>query len=180
MNLDISNLVGVTDIQNHVAMKISITSLAFAAAISALLGTTPEARSADLALRGYGSYDLGTSEAYFSKGPRQGGRYRNLGADYYRSAEIEIDAVRNFSRSRSGSMSFELWVMPFYGADSGLVIMTNALKPLNGRRAFNGVYASGSALSLDEPGFAELSLWEYTRRGWAFRDALSFTEEDWF
>lgn len=159
-------------------MKISITSLAIAA--FALTATSPQAKSADLALRGYGSYDLGTSESYFPDGTRQGGRYRNLGEDYYRSAEIEIDAVRNFSRFRSNNMSFELWVMPYYGADSGSVIMTNGLKPLNGRRVYNGVYAAGSAVSLDEPGFAELSLWEYTRRGWAFRDALSFTDEDWF
>lgn len=161
-------------------MNISITPLAALAAALALVAAAPQANSADLGLQGYGSYDLGTSESYFTNGTRQGGRYRNLGADYYRSAEIEVDAVRNFSKFRSSNMSFELWAMPYYGATSGTVLMTNGLKPLNGRRAFNGVYSAGSALSLDESGFAELSLWEYTRRGWAFRDALSFTDEDWF
>jgi hypothetical protein len=128
LNFHVGNRVRMTDNSNNIVMKFSITTLTVAAAVFALFGTTPEATSADLALKGYGTYDLGTSESYFPSGTRQGGRYRNLGADYYRSAEIEVDAVRNYSRSRSGNMSFELWVMPYYGADSGLVIMTNALR----------------------------------------------------
>lgn len=155
----------------------------FTTAAVALLAATlsiPEAQSADLALRGYGYYDLGPTESYFPGGTRQGGRYRNLGEDYYRSAEIEVDAVRNYSFNRSGKISFELWAMPYYGATSGTILMTNNLQRLKSRRIHRGVFAYGSAVSLDEPGYAELNLWEYTRRNWNFRDAIRFTEEDWF
>lgn len=163
------------------AMKFIIPRITTAAV--ALLAATllaPEAKSADLELKGYGYYDLGASESYFPGGTGQGGRYRNLGDGYYRSAEIEVDAVRNYSYNRSGRMSFELWAMPYYGATSGSVLMTNNLKRLNSRSVHRGVFSFGSAVSLDEPGYAELNLWEYVQKRWRFRDAISFTEEDWF
>lgn len=162
-------------------MKTSIAQFTIAAAVVfAFASTAPEAKCADVAFQGFGSYDVRSSERFFSRPPRQGGRFRSLGADFYRRAEIEVDAVRNFSRGRSGNMSFELWAMPFFGASRGSVLMTNGLRPLNGRRSFRGVFATGFAVSLNQPGFAELSLWEFNRRRWRFRDALSFTNRDWF
>ncbi len=161
-------------------MKLNISQLTIAAtAALAAVSAVPEAKSADLTLDGYGSYNLGNFDRYYPGGTRQSGRYRNLGADYYRTAEIEIDAVQNHSDYRSGSMSFELWAMPYYGATSGAILMTKSLRYLKAGRYFDGVYCSGMAISLDEEAFPELNLWEYTRSGWMFRDALTFADEEW-
>jgi hypothetical protein len=161
-------------------MKFNISQLTIAVtALLSAVATVPEAKSADLALEGYGSYNLGNFDRYYPRGTRQSGRYRNLGADYYRSAEIEVDAVENYSNYRSGSMSFELWAMPYYGATSGSILMTNSLRYLKAGRYYSGVYCRGMAVSLDEEAFPELNLWEYTNHGWMFRDALTFPDEEW-
>ena len=148
-------------------------------ALSAVVLSIPETRAADVRLEGYGDYALKDGDAFFNRAPKQGGRYRSLGRDYYHKAEIHMDFISNLSRSGSGSLSFELWAMPYYGATSGIVLMTRGISPLRGGRSFDGVTTNGYAVSLDERKFPELNLWEYTRKGWRNRDHLTFEDDDY-
>ncbi len=160
-------------------MKAFTTSLGIATiAIASLFSLTPTARAAYVTLDGYGTYRLSNFERYSPRGAYQGGRYRNLGADYYRKSRIGIDAISNRSRFRSGSLSFELWALPFFGANSGTVLMTSNANRLNPRRSLTRVFRYGNAVSLDRWAFPELNLWEFTRRGWRFKDAVSFGRRD--
>lgn len=138
----------------------------------------PEADAADVRLDGYGFYSYSSKVRYYGKGKKQGGRYSNLGADYYSSTRNGMDFLTNHSKSKSGSLSFEFWGMPYYGATSGVVLMTRGVNPLNGGRSIKNFRNSGYAVFLDEDRYPELSLWEFTRQGWKFRDALSFTTKD--
>jgi hypothetical protein len=152
-----------------------ITSTAFA--FLAIAVSTSEVQATKLTLEGSGYYDLDT-EFFFidGGGASQSGRYRALGSDFYREAAIGMDEVSNNSRSRSGTMSFEFWGLDFFGANSGFVLMTKRIKPLGGRRFYDGIDRSGFAIFLDEFRYPELNLYELTRSGWKFRDSLSFTE----
>lgn len=133
------------------------------------------AKAADVTLEGSGYYELGNRTSYYRYGTAQSGRYANLGAGYYRTGEIGIDEVANNSYSRSGSLSFELWALPYYGATSGTVLMTQQLSPLSGGYSYDYVASFGRPLSLNRYRYPELNLYEYTRYGWKWRDALSFS-----
>ena len=160
-------------------MKTIVKSLTAAAfALSAIALSTPETRAADVRLEGYGGYALNSNDAFFNRAPKQGGRYTRLERDYYRKAEIQIDYISNLSRTGSGSLSFELWAMPYYGATSGIVLMTRGVSPLRGGRSFDNVSVGGYAISLGEEKFPEFNLWEYTRKGWRNRSHLTFENSD--
>lgn len=158
----------------------TLTKKLFSAAFAAVtIGTATEtARAAKLTLDGSGYYKLGAYVDYAPRGKLQTGRYKNLGADYYHNAEIGVKRITNRSTKRSGTMSFELWAMPYYGATSGIVLMTNAIEPLKGGFNFQNVFTSGKAISLDRYRFPELDLFEYTSSGWTWRDVLVFPKKD--
>ena len=164
----------------HPPMKTTIKRLTTGAvALSAVLLSALDTRAADVRLEGYGDYVINDSEAFFPRPPKQSGRYRDLGRDYYHKAEIRMDYVSNLSRSGSGSLSFELWAMPYYDATSGIVLLTRAINPIRGGRSVDGASGSGYAVSLGKKRFPELSLWEYTRKGWINRDHLTFDYKDY-
>jgi hypothetical protein len=152
--------------------------IAFMAMVS-MFGGVSVAKAADLDLRGYGSVSESPYESYSGYGAAQGGRYRNLGAGYYRRTTIGVDAIRNYSSFSSGSISFELWAMPYYGATSGTVLMTTNAGTVFGRSTKWNVYRSGNKMAYDGYAFPELNIWEYTRRGWGFRDNIAFTRNRW-
>ncbi len=159
-------------------MKFIIPRLTAAAV--AILTTAiiiPEAHATKLRLSGSGYYDLASRESYFRGGRPQSGRYDNLGEGYYRNAEIGMERVVNRWNSRSGSMSFELWAMPFYGATSGPVLMTYGLDPLKGGFHYSNVVAFGKAVSLNKRRYPEFELYEYTKKGWVWRDLLKFSSK---
>lgn len=152
--------------------------VALAAMVSLFTGVSV-ANAADLDLTGYGSVSESSYEAYSSWGLSQGGRYRNLGAGYYRRTTIGIDAIRNYSIARSGSLSFELWAMPYYGATSGSVLMTTGVDSVYGRSIRWNVFRTGNKVALDGFAFPELNLWEFTTTGWRFRDNSTFSRVRW-
>ena len=157
-------------------MKSLIKSISLATVVAgSLFLSAPTAEAARVSLDGYGTYRLSNFERYFPRGVAQGGRYRNLGADYYRNSRIRVDAITNRSGFRSGPLSFELWAMPFFGANSGTVLMTSNAGRLGGFHLQSPVNRYGRAVSLNRRGFPELNLWEYTYRKWRFRDAISFS-----
>ena len=108
---------------------------------------------------------------------KQSGRKPYLGGGYYHKAEIAMDYITNRSTRRSGDLSFELWAMPYYGATSGVVLMTKGADALGGGGSYTNASPEGYAVLLDRRRFPELNLWEFTRRGWKFRDALSFSRK---
>ena len=136
------------------------------------------AHAADVALEGSGYYELGSRTSYHRYGTAQSGRYSNFGAGYYHTAEIGMEEVANYSNSRSGSLSFELWALSYYGATSGSVLMTQQLGTVWGGYSLVDVAGFGRARSLNRYRYPELNLFEYTRSGWRWRDALSFSYRD--
>lgn len=156
-------------------MKSIVSTVAAAVIGCAGIFQFSTAHAADVTLEGSGYYDLGNSTSYYRRGTAQSGRYLNLGKGYYRTAEIGMDEVANNSNSRSGSLSFELWALPYYGATSGTVLMTQQLAPVWGGYSQLDVFGFRRALSLNRYGYPELNLYEYTRSGWRWRDALSFS-----
>lgn len=149
-----------------------------AAAVFSIVTAVPAAQAANITLDGYGFYKLAYGDSYLRGGAKQTGRYRNLGADYYRKAEIGMDYASNRSRTRSGDLSFELWALPYYGATSGPILMTSGLRSLGGGQFYRNLRSRGSAISLDEFRFPDLSIWEFTSAGWIFRDSLTFSRKD--
>ncbi len=148
--------------------------------VAGLVSFAPtESQAADLALEGVGSYVLGNTYRYYSKGKKQGGRYPNLGSDYYQSARIRMDRVTNYSGYRSGAMSFELWATDYYDATSGIVVMTTGLNRLKANRFYKGVSRGGFGLYLDDYYYPQLNLFEFVG-SWAWRDVLVFNYDDWF
>ncbi len=161
-------------------MKSIVNRLATTALVlSAVALLIPETRAADVRLEGFGDYAISNKVTFFPKGPKQDGRYRTLGRDYYHKTEIHMDYISNLSRSGSGSLSFELWGMPYYGATSGIVLMTRGIDPLRGGSSIENATASGYAVSLGAKRFPELNLWEYTRNGWKNRSHLTFDYKDY-
>ncbi len=144
------------------------------AAMFTMIGIAQESRAANLTLDGDGMYKLATKVNFSPSGGPQSGRYTNFGADYYHRATIGIQWITNRSGGASGQMSFEFWAMPFYGATSGVVLMTKGVKPLQGGGFYNSAQADGYAIYLDRYRFPEINLWEYTRFGWKHRDYLTF------
>ncbi len=149
------------------------------AVLFATFGTVFESQATDLTLDGSAFYQLGRRITYYGGGgPNQSGRYGSLGSDYYHKATIGSRWITNHSNSRSGDLSFELWAMRYYGATNGIVLMTRGLNPLPGGSYYSRVERSGHAIFLDRFRFPELNLWEFTRNGWKWRDALTFTRKD--
>jgi hypothetical protein len=163
-----------------IPMKTIARNIVALLALAGIVSFAPShSHAADLALEGTGSYSLGDTYRYYSKGKKQGGRYRNLGSDYYQSARIRMDRVTNYSGYRSGSMSFELWATDYYDATSGIVVMTTGLNRLNQYRYYNKVNRGGFGLYLDDYYYPQLNLFEYAG-GWQWRDVLVFEYDDWF
>ena len=158
---------------SSIARKITVA----ATMLAAIALSIPQARSADMRLEGEGYYKLTDRSKFFQEGVEQSGRYRNLGRDFYRQVEYGIDFIGNDSDKRSGSLSYELWALPFYGSTSGIILMTRGIQSIPGRSSIDGVVRTGYGVSLNKRRFPEQSLWEYTRKGWKFRDALSFTSK---
>lgn len=159
-------------------MKRQFTSAILSTLAATALLSTGEIQAARVTLDGSGYYTFNSSPRYYGMGAKQYGRYRNLGADYYRNTTISMEWITNRSKNHSGPLSFEYWGMPFYGADSGIVLMTRSANPLNAGRFYKNRSWRGWAIFLDEFRFPELNLWESTRRGWKFRDALSFRRDN--
>ncbi len=134
------------------------------------------AQTPNITLEGSGFYDLERRVKFAGgRGKRQSGRYRYLGRDFYREATIGMDLVSNNTSVQSGSLSFEFWAMDFFGADTGIVLMTRGLDSLDGFDAYEELERDGNAIFLDERRFPEISVWEFTFDGWEFNDALSFS-----
>ncbi|MES2439613.1 MAG: hypothetical protein V4584_11125 [Verrucomicrobiota bacterium] len=148
-------------------------------ALFAMSAAIPEAKATNVTLDGYGYYSIGNTVKFYGSGAKQTGRYRNLGRDYYHSTTIRMDFVTNNSNNRSGDMSFEFWAMPYYDATSGIILMTRGVDPLLAGGSNRDFSKKGKAISLDARRFPELNLWEYTRKGWKFRDALTFKNKAW-
>lgn len=152
-------------------------SIAVATVLFTIAASVPESQAANMRLNGSGYYTLGSYEVYSNYGKEQSGRYTNLGSDYYHKVEYGIDYVANNSYSSSGSLSYEFWAMPYYGATSGIVLMTRRLGAFSSREIKEDVWKNGYAISLNRSRFPEQSLWELTRYGWKFRDALTFSRK---
>jgi hypothetical protein len=157
-------------------MKTAKVGVGFAiTAMVSMFGGMSVAQATDLSLRGYGSVNESAYESYSYYGAPQSGRYRNLGEGYYRRTTIRVDGISNYSSWRSGSLSFELWAMPYYGANSGNVLMTTNAGAVYGRSTKWNVQRTGNKVALDEFAFPELNIWEYTRYGWSFADNIAFS-----
>ncbi|MES2924083.1 MAG: hypothetical protein V4819_21200 [Verrucomicrobiota bacterium] len=152
-------------------------SIAVAAVFFTVAGSIPELQAADMRLNGSGYYKLGNREVFSTEGKEQSGRYKNLGRDYYHKVEYGIEVITNDSYSGSGTLSYEFWAMPYYGATSGIVLMTRKLGAFSRREVQEDVWKNGYAISLNRNRIPEQSLWEFTRNGWKFRDALTFTRK---
>jgi hypothetical protein len=148
-------------------------------AVVSMFGGNSVAKAADLELRGLGSVNESAFEGYAFSGARQDGRYRNLGAGYYRRTTIGADGIRNHSNLSSGTVSFELWAMPYYGATSGTVLMTTNAGTYQRLSTRWNVFRTGNKMSYDGFAFPELNIWEFTRSGWGFRDNITFSRKRW-
>lgn len=148
--------------------------------LTAAATTLAESQAAKIRLDGFGYYaNRGKVNFYNNGGPKQGGRYSKLGSDYYHKISYTMDFVTNHSGKKSGSLSYEFWAMPYYQASKGIVVMTRGLEPMKGYQSIDDLKRTGLAVDLDSKRFPEINIWEYTRDGWMFRDALSFTYKDW-
>lgn len=158
----------------------SLPKFVTAAAVSlfALSAIAPQAEAAKIRLEGSGYYDLGTRIYFYPKGKQQGGRYSNLGRGYYHKTVIGMDWITNYSKVKTGMLSFEFWAMPYYGATKGIVLLTRGVNPLKAGNYYRNLSRQGSGLFLDRYRFPEINIWERTRAGWKFRDALSFRSRD--
>lgn len=156
-------------------MKSTIrTFTAATAAIITLITSLPETKAADVTLDGAGYYNLATRTQFYPTGAAQSGRFTNLGRDNYHRANMGVDWMSNNSGVSSGSLSFEFWGMPFYGARRGIILMTKSVWALAPYRYHSSLSVSGNAVFLNAYRYPELNLWEYTRKGWKFRDSLTF------
>ncbi|MFK7849403.1 MAG: hypothetical protein AB8D78_00360 [Akkermansiaceae bacterium] len=156
-------------------IQIGIASLA----VITMFGSSNVSKAADLDLRGWSSVKEGWYESYQYDGAWQGGRYRNLGEGYYRKTTVRVKRIQNYSRWRSGWTSFELWGMPYYGANSGTILMTTPTGRIWGWSSKWNVRRTGNKVALDDYAFPELNLWEYTRKGWRFRDNIPYSRDRW-
>lgn len=150
----------------------AVAAVLFTVAISA-----PQSHAANIRLKGSGYYRLGNYYVFSHEGKEQSGRYKSLGRDYYHKIEYGMDYIANTSSYKSGSLSYEFWAMPYYGATSGIVLMTRSLSPLSGGERYVNFYKNGWGLSLNLNRYPEQNIWEYTGRVWKFRDSLGFTKK---
>lgn len=156
-------------------MKSSLRKLSTAVAASiALVTSLPETKAADVTIDGSGFYELATTIGYYPSGIRQTGRRPYLGGGEYHKGIIGSRWMSNNSNIRSGTLSFELWAMPFYGANNGIVLMTCGVPGIAPYRFYNNPRRSGFAVFLDRYRHPELNLYEYTQAGWQWRDNLTF------
>lgn len=162
-------------------MKSLVQKITAAAIVLTAAATTlTESQAAAIRLDGYGYYaNRGKINFYNGGGPKQSGRYSKLGSDYYHKVSYEMDFVTNHSGKQSGSLSYEFWAMKYYQATTGIVLMTRGLQPMKGYQSVESLQRTGLAVSIDRKRFPEINIWEYTRKGWTFRDALSFAYRDW-
>ena len=161
-------------------MKSIVTKITTAAlALLAMAHVAPEAKAANITLDGYGYYALGTKVTYYGSAPKQTGRYKSLGSDYYHKITYEMDFITNRSGSSSGSLSYEFWAMPYYDSKSGIILMTRGLQPMAGGLSVKSLSKSGLGVFLDARRFPEMNIWEYTSKGWKFRDFLTFPRKIW-
>ena len=155
-------------------------STAAAILLAAAATTVSESQAAKIRLDGYGSYANRKKVNFYNNGgPKQSGRYSKLGSDYYHKISYQMDFVTNHSGGKSGSLSYEFWAMPYYQASKGIVVMTRGLQSMSGYQSVDDLKRTGLAVELDRRRFPEINIWEYTRKGWRFRDALSFVYKDW-
>ena len=148
--------------------------------LTATAFTVSESQAAKIRLDGYGTYRSRSKVNFYANpAPKQSGRYSSLGADYYHKVSYQMDFVTNRSGKQSGSLSYEFWAMPYYQASKGIVVMTRGLQRMDGNQSVKDLTRTGLAVDLDVRRFPEINIWEYTRKGWKFRDALSFTFKDW-
>lgn len=150
----------------------AVAAVLFAVAVSA-----PVSEAASIRLKGSGYYLLGDYYVFSHGGKQQSGRYKNLGRDYYHNIEYGMDYISNNSGYKSGSLSYEFWALPYYGATSGIVLMTRNLSPLYGGERYVNLYKSGWGISLNLYRYPEQNIWEFTRSGWKFRDSLAFSKK---
>lgn len=160
-------------------MKFLFKSLTTAAIALIAVAPLSESRASTIQLDGFGYYKLSTKVKYRGDPPSQGGRYSSLGSDYYHNTTYQMDFITNSSKGKSGSLSYEFWGLPYYGSTKGIVLMTRGLKQMNGKSSIPNLEKSGAGIYLDRRRFPEMNIWEYTNKGWQFRDALSFTRKDW-
>lgn len=158
------------------SIQTKLLTIAATLAFVASAGTAPAAR---VTIDGAGFYELSTTIKYYGGGVKQSGRYGNLGADYYRSSTVGADWIVNRSPVASGNLSFEFWGMPYYGANQGIVLMSRGLRPYGPGGSSSRVRCKGYSIYLDELRFPEINLWEFTRLGWRWRDALTFKRRIW-
>jgi hypothetical protein len=152
----------------------TICRVALAGIVAIPLLLTAPSKAANVTLDGTGYYNLSNSIRYYGVGAKQYGRYANLGSDYYHEANYSMEWITNRSQGNSGPLSVEFWGMPYYGATDGIVLMTRSANPLRGGGYYNRKAWTGWKVFLDQRRFPEINLWESTRSGWRFRDALSF------
>lgn len=148
-----------------------------AVAAFTLAAAVPTARAANVTLDGYGYYTLNTRVTYYGSAPNQSGRYNTLGSDYYHGLSYKMDFITNHSNHASGSLSYEFWAMRYYNSTSGIIIMTRGLNAFPAHFSSKSVFVKGQGIYLDRRRFPEINLWEYTRYGWKFRDALTFSRK---
>jgi len=146
--------------------------------LAATVISSQHACAADVTLEGRGFYKFTSRDYYYDYGTRQTGRYRNLGTDYYRNTTIGMDWIVNNSTYRTGPLSIEFWGMPYYGADTGIVLMTRSAGRLPADTHYRNSRWKGRSIFLDEYRFPEINIWEKTRRNWWFRDSLSFRRDN--
>lgn len=155
----------------------SLVSKFIAAAIALVsISASTTTAHATPQIDGFCGFLLGVSKTYKPYGAAQTGRYMNLGSGYYRSGSIlGCEKIFNNGFYKTGTMSLELWAMPYYGANSGKVSMTlgtPSLAPLKSRTFYT---ANGNAKSFNSYSFGSVHLFEYTSSGWKFRDEQSKT-----
>ena len=161
-------------------MKSIIHLLTTAIAAATVIVAAPAAKATDITLDGYGFYKVSKSMKYYKNpGPAQSGRYGRLGKGYYHKTTYGFDFITNRDGNRSGDLSFEFWALPYKGANSGPILMTRAKNPLAGGKSYKDASPSGQGVNLEERAFPDINVWEYTKKGWKFRDALTFSKSTW-
>jgi hypothetical protein len=148
-------------------------STAAAATIAVFCSLQPS-EAAKVTIDGSGFYELSTTLKYYPTGYTQTGRRPYLGPGEYHRAKIGARWLSNNSEVKSGTLSFELWAMPFYGATNGIVLMTSSVPGIPALRYYSNFRRSGHAAFIDRYRHPELNLYEYTRSGWQWRDNLTF------
>lgn len=145
-------------------------------AIGTLFSSVTEIQASNITLDGSGYYLFDGRSRYFGgSGPEQEGRKRYLGKGFYHRTEIGMGLITNRSNNvSSGDLSFEFWAMPFFGAENGIVLMTEDVGPISGSNSFSDVVRTGDAVHLQRRRFPELNIWEFTSTGWEFKDVLQF------